>query len=279
MSNVRMIVINEFDSATVEQSIGTGVATLPPENMQIYNNSRVFRSLSVANTVLRGNFEDIRLMSACVLWRHNLTNAATMRIELFANANQGGAKVFDSGEINAIQQIVFGDWDWRVQPVVASAFDSWDVRYSQLWFTEVFAASYRITVKDPLNTAGHLDIARIYIGRHFEPRVNFSYGRQYQYASNEQQHRTDDGSLFGQQSPLWRTAQFSLDYIDEADRSPLISSIRYAGTSLDFFISLFPGQGGQKEVENSFAAKFKQLPPITNSTYDNYNVPLTVEEC
>lgn len=279
MSNVRMIIINEFDSASVEQSTGTGVASLPPSNLQQYNNSRIFRSVSVANTVLRGNFEEIRLISACVLWRHNLTNAATMRLELFANANQGGTKVYDSGEINAVQQIAYGDWDWRVQPVVASAFDDWDIRYSQLWFAAVFARSYRITLKDPESSAGQLDLTRIYMGRHFEPSVNFSYGRQWQFGSAEEQFRTDDGSLFSQQSPKWRTAQFSLDYIDEGDRPALISSIRYAGISRDFFISLYPGQGGQKEVENSFACKFKQLPVITNTAINNYQAPLNVEEC
>lgn len=279
MSNVRMVIINEFDAGSVTQSTGTSVASLPATNMQFYNNSRVWRSLSVANSVLQGNFPDLKLLSAFVLWRHNLTNAATMRIQLYAEANQSGVVVFDSAELPAVQQITFGDWDWRIQPVVASAFDDWEVRYSQLWFNAVFARSYRITLKDPLNTAGHLDCARIYMGRHFEPSVNFSYGRQWQLGSNEQQFRTDDGSLFSSNSPTWRTSQFSLDYIDESDRPGLIAALRYAGITRDFFISLYPGQGGQKEVGNSYACKFKTHPVITNSAYNNYKAPLAVEEC
>lgn len=279
MSNIRMVVINEFDSATVTQSAGTAVASLPAANMQMYNNSRIWRSLTVASSVLQGNFADIKLISALVLWRHNLTNAATIRLQLYASANQTGTVVYDSGEMPAVQQITFGDWDWRVQPVVASALDDWAVRYSQLWFAAVFAASYKITIKDPLNSSGQLDATRIYMGRHFEPAVNFSYGRQWQLGSNAQQLRTDDGSLFTTQSPTWRTSQFTLDYIDEGDRANLVAALRYAGTSRDFFISLYPSQGGQKEVENSFAAKFKQLPSITNSAFNNYKAPLSVEEC
>ncbi len=279
MSNVRMVMINEFDAATVSQSAGVTVPTLPATNMQFYNNSRIWRSLSVDLSVLQGNFADISLISAFVLWRHNLTNAATIRLQLFASANQTGTVVYDSGDIPAVQQITFGDWDWRIQPVVASALDDWAVRYSQLWFAAVFAASYKITIKDPLNASGQLDATRIYMGRHFEPAVNFSYGRQWQIGSNAQQLRTDDGSLFTTQSPTWRTSQFSLDYIDEGDRANLIKALRYAGTSRDFFISLFPEQGGQKEVENSFAAKFKQQPVITNSAFNNNKAPLSVEEC
>lgn len=279
MSNVRLVIINEFDSGTVTQSAGTSVVSLPASNMQVYNNSRIWRSLTVDNSALQGNFDDIRLISAFILWRHNLTNAATIRLQLYASANQTGTVVYDSGDIPAVQQITFGDWDWRVQPVVASALDDWAVRYSQLWFDAVFAASYKITIKDPLNASGQLDAARIYMGRHFEPAVNFSYGRQWQLGSNAQQLRTDDGSLFTSDSPTWRTSQFNLDYIDEGDRAALITALRYAGTSRDFFISLFPEQGGQKEVENSFAAKFKQQPILTNSAYNNYKAPLSVEEC
>lgn len=279
MSNVRMVMINEFDAATVSQSAGVTVPTLPATNMQVYNNSRIWRSLSVENSVLQGNFLDLKLLSAFVLWRHNLTNAATIRIQLYSEPNQGGAVVFDSTEIPAVQQITFGDWDWRIQPVVASAFDDWEVRYSQLWFNAVFARSYRITLKDPLNSLGHMDCARIYMGRHFEPSVNFSYGRQWQFGSNEQQFRTDDGSLFSRNSPKWRTSQFSLDHIDESDRAGLISAIRTVGITRDFFVSLFPGQGGQKEIENAYACKFRSYPAITNSDFNNYKAPLTVEEC
>jgi hypothetical protein len=279
MSNVRMVMINEFDAATVSQSAGVTVPTLPATNMQFYNNSRIWRSLSVDLSVLQGNFADLQLLSAFILWRHNLTNSSVMRLQLYAAPNQTGALVYDSGEIPAIQQITFGDWDWRIQPVVASALDTWDVKYSQHWFNSVFARSYRITLKDPLNPAPHLDCARIYLGRHFEPAVNFSYGRLWQLGSNEQQFRTDDGSLFSNTSPRWRTAQFSFDYIDDADRPGLMAALRYAGISQDFFISLYPEEGGQREVENAYACKFKQHPAVTNTAQNNYKIPLIVEEC
>ena len=278
MSNVRMLVINDFDKATVALTTGAVVATLPATNLQLYNNSRIFRSTSLS-IVLAGNFEDIRLISALVLWRHNITAAGTVRLQLYANANQTGAVVYDSGAIGALPQTAFGDWDWRIQPVVSSAFDSWATKYTQLWFDGVFARSYKITIADAVNPDNRIDITRIYMGRHFSPAVNFNYGNPWSFDSKEEPLRTDDGGLFGNATALWRKETFNLDHLNSADRASLIDGIRHVGRSKDWFISLYPEAGGQKEIEHSFACKFTQLPPVTATHFNNWSAPLAVEEC
>lgn len=275
---VRMLIVNDFDAASVGLASGVSLSTLPPTNLQIYNNSRVFRTQSLA-FVLQGNFADIRLISALVMWRHNLTAAATIRLELFANANQTGATVYDSQAQFALPQITFGDWDWRVQPVVASAFDGWATRYSQLWFEPVFARSYRLTVQDPMNAAGFIDVTRLYMGRHFSPAVNFNYGSQWDFESAEQAERTEDGGLFTTPSAVWRKQSFVLEHVDSADRAALNAAIRHVQRTKDWFISLYPGQGGQLEIEHSFACKFSSLPMNSNPSYNTWQYPLSVEEC
>lgn len=278
MSNIRMLVVNDFDEATVELASGIAVPTLPATNLQIYNNSRILR---VASTefVLEGNFEDIRLISSLILWRHNFTAAATFRLELFGNANQSGGTVFDTGVLNALPQITFGDWDWRTQPVISSALDSWATKYTQYWFNSIFASSYRLTVSDPLNDAGHLDLTRIYMGRHYVPSVNFSWGSQFSFGSNETQQRTDDGGLFSKATESWRKVQFTLEHLSEADRPGFVAAIRHVKLNSDWFISLYPEQAGQKEIEHSFACKFTALPPITSISFNKFSAPVAVEEC
>lgn len=277
-SNIRMLVVNDFDEATVVLGAGVAVPTLPASNLQIYNNSRILRVASPEFTLV-GNFADIRLISALVLWRHNLTAAATFRLELFANANQDGALIYDTGVLNAMPQITFGDWDWRIQPVVSSALDSWATKYTQHWFEPKFARSYRLTVSDELNEAGHLDLTRIYMGRHYVPAVNFSYGSQFAFGSSETQLRTEDGGLFSQASEVWRKVQFALEHLNEADRPGFIAAMRHVKLSRDWFISLYPDQAGQKEIEHSFACKFTSLPAVTSVSYDRFSTPITVEEC
>lgn len=278
MSNARLMVINEFDSAELTLSAGTAVPTLPPSHLQSYNNSRVMRAASAAFTLL-GDFGDITLCTGLVLWRHNWTAAATLRVELFAGPAQTGALIYDSGIIDALPQNAWTDWDWRVDPLVNSAFQGWSTQYSQLWFGEQFVYSFRITVSDPSNPLGYLDLTRVYMGRHFEPTVNFSWGSQLGFGAQDEQIRTDDGGLFSKDAPLFRKLNFTLDYLDESDRPELTKAIRHVRRSKDWFISLYPGQGGQKELESAFACKFVQLPPITAPNFNVFTAPLAVEEC
>ncbi|EHR42741.1 hypothetical protein [Alishewanella jeotgali] len=279
MSNLRIVAKNAFDDGSVMQIVGTGVTSLPPTNLQIYNNSKVFRSLSPEHTVLAGNFNDVELISACILWRHNLTNAAKIKLELFGLPNQQGTLIYDSGEIDAVAQITFADWDWRTQPVISGVLDEWDIRFSQLWLEPQFSRSYRLTITDPLNSNGHIDITRIYMGRHITPKVNFKYGNSWGLGSNEMQFRTDDGSLFSQNAPRWRQLNFTVANIPEGDRAGLLGAIRNVGKTKDFFISLYPEVGGQKEAESSFAGKFTTIPSLTANFYDNYTMPFSIEEC
>lgn len=278
MSKARLMVINEFDRAELALSSGTEVPTLPVSNLQIYNNSRLMR---VASTqfVLVGDFADITLCTGIVLWRHNWTAAATLRIELFNGPDSTGTLIYDSGIIDALPQTSWTDWDWRVDPLVNSAFVGWDTQYSQVWFAEQFVRSFRITVSDPGNTAGYLDLTRVYMGRHYEPSVNFSWGSQWAFDSKEEQIRTDDGGLFSKAAPVYRKLNFNFDYLDESDRPGLTSAIRHVRRSRDWFISLYPESGGQKELECAFACKFSTLPSISAPNFNLFSVPLAVEEC
>lgn len=277
-NNIRMLVINDFDDGTVSLTSGTAVPSLPATNLQKYNNSRIFRCASTA-AVLKGNFEDIRLISAFVAWRHNITAAGTIRLRLFANINQGGDVMYDSGEFPALKQTVFGDWDWRIQPVVSSAFDSWETKYSQLWFSGVFAASWEITLSDPVNPAGYLDVTRIYMGRHFSPRVNFNYGGTFGFDTASEQIRIEDGGLFSSGGEVWRKNSFTLAYLDSADRAAFIKALRDVKKDDDWFVSLYPEQSSQLEIENSYACKFTTLPPVTAANYNNWSAPVSIEEC
>ena len=278
-NKLRMLVINEIATTTLGLSLGAEIATLPLDNLKVYNNSRTFRTTDISEIQITGNFDDLKLITGFVLWRHNLSNTATMQLEFFDADNQSGLKVYDSNEISAIEQLNVSEWDWRTQPVVSSVFDSWDTRYSQIWLDDTFAKSFKLTIKDPLNTDKFIDITRIYMGQHFEPNYNFSYGHELGLDSNEQQFRTDDGSLFGYDTPKWRTQKFSLNYTSDLNRPLLSNAIRYAGLSKDWFVSMFPGAGGQKEIEYAFACKFTDLAGIKAAAENIFQSNISIEEC
>ncbi|RZF83705.1 hypothetical protein EXT46_05275 [Pseudoalteromonas sp. CO325X] len=277
---LRMLILNEADNAELSLANGVELATLPLSNLQRYSNSHSFRSTTLSNLVIAGNLADIQLLTALVLWRHNLSNAATWKLELFDGPHQSGERLYDSGNINVIPQITLNEWNWQTQPIIASSMDSWSTRFTQHWLKEaLFAKSFRITIDDPTNPDGFIDITRLYCGHHFEPTFNFSYGHELGFGTHASSERTDAGSIFSQALPTWRVAQFELSYIDEQDRPRLMNALRHVGLHRDWFISMFPGEGGQKESEYAFACKLTELPPATASHFNRYQMNFNVEEC
>lgn len=278
-SKMRMLIVNEIDNAELSVTTGTTVPALPVDNLKIYNNSRIFRSLSPANTVIVGNLADFTVVSALVIWRHNLSDAATLQLELFDDYNATGNKAYDSGVIAAVDEKIWSEWDWRVEPILSSVLDDWDIRYTQLFFDAAFCLSFKLTISDPLPPTPHTDITRLYLGRHFSPEVNFSYGSQQQYGSKETQFRTDDGSLFTQSAQRYRTSQFSLEHLSDADTADLNAALRHVGITRDFYISLHPNQDcGAKHVQTSYACKFTRYPALDSRYYNNQSAQFHVEE-
>ncbi|AIY65203.1 hypothetical protein [Pseudoalteromonas piratica] len=278
-NKIRMLINNEFDRASISMNVGAEVPTLPLKNMQKYGNSDIFRSTDSSEIQIVGEFADLVLISALVLWRTNFSDAGLMRLELFNDVNQLGKRVYDSGEIGVIQQVTVRDWDWRIQPIVSSVIKNLQTRFSQLWFEGVFAKSYRITIKDPLNIDNQLDIARIYMGRHFSPAVNFAYGSTFTINSNGEQFRTDGGSLHSQQAPTFRENSFSLNWLNDADVPFLSSAMRDVTTHKDWFISLYPGLNNQKEFDNAYACKFTTIEPLKGVAYNLYTQDFNIGEC
>lgn len=280
MSNVRMLLKNKWDEAQLTVVKGTEISTLPLAHSQLYG-----RSLTAGITpdetgvsVIEFNLPELTLLSGFVLYRHWLSNGAKWRLELFDGLNCSGIQLFDSELIDAIPTKTLGELDWLVDPLVASAFDSWPFKFSQLWFSDVFAFSGRLTLHDEYARDGIHEFDRIYMGVTFQPSVNFSWGGEFAWQTTATQKETAAGSVFAAKKPKTRQLAFSLDYIVESERPHLSAAFQDVGISEDWFISLYPELGGIKEIEHAMAAKFTSLPALINSAFNNYTTKYVVRE-
>lgn len=280
MSNVRMLLKNKWDEAELTLVTGAAIPTLPLSHSQLYG-----RSLTTGITpdemgvsVIEFNLPELTLLSGFVLYRHWLSNGAKWRIELFESLNCEGEQLLDSGLVDAVPTKTLGELDWLVDPLVASAFDNWPFKYSQLWFAETFAFSGRLTLQDGYARDGIHEFDRIYMGVAFQPSVNFSWGSEFAWQTTAQQKETAAGSVFAAAKPKTRQLAFSLDYIAETERPHLSAAFQYVGLSKDWFISMYPEAGGIKEIEHAMAAKFTSLPALINSAFNNYTTKYVVRE-
>jgi len=276
--NLRMIIVNDADKANLSLSVGSEVASLPLTNVQNNLNSRVFRTADVAQVQIAMTFDEPTILSGLVLWRHNLSDAATWQIELFSDvAMTQPITDGDSGELQAVEQKTLGEHDWLLDTLVSAVVNT-KLRASNHWFSSEAVQAVRITVKDPLNDYGFIDIGRIYSGIVLQPLVNFSYGHSLGWASQSQKKTTAGGSTFSKKRARPRKLSFSLDWISELERPHFFNAINRTGDDTDMYLSMYPEYGGQKEMQYAMACMFTTLPDFNNIHHDTYSTQYNVQE-
>lgn len=274
-----MMMVNRWDECALSVTTGNVIPSLPLSHSQTYGRSRTSGITPDSGvSVVMFNLPGLRLVNGLVLYRHWMSNGAKWRVELFEGADCSGALLYDSQLQDAIPTKTLGELDWLVDPLVASAFDTWPFRFSQLWFGETFALSGRITLQDDHSRDGIHEFDRVYLGQAFQPSVNFSWNSEFAWQTTAQQKVTSAGSVFATSKPLSRQLAMSLDYVPESERPHLSAAFQHVGLTKDWFISLYPQDGGTKEIEHAMAAKFTALPPLTNNFYNNYTAKFVVRE-
>ena len=193
-----MLIVNDGDDATVNQTVGTAVATLPLSNLQLYSNSRIFRSTDIAQVQFTYTWVQPRILSGVSLWRHSMSDTSTWRVELFEDVGMT-TLIEDSLIMPAVQQKALGELEFLIDPLVS---DGSDARFqsSDFWFNDCLVGAMRITLADTNNIKGHIDVTRIYVGRAQQPKVNFSFGHALGWLSTTKKKRTSGGTLYAKKT-------------------------------------------------------------------------------
>jgi len=277
---IRMLLDNAINDATLTLVTGTELLFLGLDNLKKYSNSHIFRTETTDEIVINGTFNGLKSVSGLVMHRHNLSATAKWRVEVFSGDHQNGEVLLDTGLIDVFETKLLGDLDFGIDDLVEAINDEWEVRYKPLWFAQVVAWSFKITIQDPDNAKGYIDIARLYFGQLFEPTVNFSLGSINQVDADEELIRTKGASLHTvKKSKQFRRFSWQFKYLPIDDRAAFYDAI-YQGTSAnDWFVSLYPGTGGKHEHHHAMACKFKTLPPFKHNLDLNWQASVVVEEC
>lgn len=275
-ANVRIITPNESDDAVLSASPAL-VSTLPVANLQDQTR-KVARTSSLATQHIYGNFNATKQISAFALVRHNLTAAGTYRLKLYDGLNQTGTLVYDSGSIALGSPKGWGEFVWGVDPWGADSFSGWPSAYVVQYFTQVTALSLDLQLDDPANTSGYMEAARLFIGSYFEPSKNMAWGLNMSWQENSTQERTDGGTLRTDARQPYRRWAFSLELLTQGERAQLANIFRKVGLRNDMFLSCFPAQGGQKEIDYAGAVKLKQMPEQPTDFINNWRNDLIFEE-
>lgn len=278
MTNLRIVGTNDADSAVL--SSGDFLGGLPVGNLQIEGRARVARTAnSTGYKNINGNWAAAKIVSAVVLYGCNFSSAASIRVRLWDGENQAGSIVYDSNEISALYSLGWGQFRWGIDGWGSTVFKGWASAFCVHWLPHAVAArSFQITFRDESNPAAYLQIKRLLIGAYFEPLVNVEYGIELGWSEDSTQTRTLGSTLPTDRRGQWRVMSGNLGGLNSGERAVFFEMTRELGLSREFFISVFPEQGGATERDYSMLGKFDQLPRIGLPSYNCFSGAFSMVE-
>lgn len=280
-TNVRFVMDNAADDATLSDGNSNILASLPEQNLQKSQRTKVVRTSNTSDLIINISWGGLaKFVSSTALMRHNLTSDSTWRVQLYADDNQSGAVEYDSGVVDAIPAKSLGDLDWGVDPLGASVFDGWDDgnRFTTIWFTQVTAKSARITVSDSGNADGYLQASRLIMGISSEPIINVDFGLTSSWQEQTKQVRSEGGSLRSDTKPQYRTFDMTMGNLSPGERSGFFENVRTVGLTQDFLVSVFPTLGGAQERDYTMQCKLTRMPTFSYWAHDLHKVTFNVAE-
>lgn len=257
-------------------------AELPVTNLQNARRAKTWRSTSLADQAIKGNFNEVKTISAMAFPRHNLSGNASIRYRLWNGINQGGSLLYDSGVVLQGDDLGWGEFGWGEQLWGGSTiFGSWSYAFASLWFDEYTTAqSFQLDVSDPANNAGWLEASRLITGQYFETSEPTDRALTLTWEDDSRRQRSAGGSRGGERRQTYRRWDLKLSVLSEADRAALMDICVHAGLGADMFVSFYTGAGGRQERDYAGNVYLAQMPDFTvrQDAYDRIEASIVFEE-
>lgn len=210
-----------------------------------------FCRIGRSSTQIMAKWAQPVIVGAVVLPQSTLGPGSSIRVRVYAD-EAGTVLVWDSGQ------------QWAVEPSGGNLARSGnDFAYCvaasvAVYLQEQLAAQcVVIDVADP--GASVIDIGRLLIGPWIEPRLGPSYGQTSQLVDMSTHTRTASGSLRTDRGPVARSLNFSLAYIERADRGR-IQQLLEQGLGCSIWVSLCAGDA-DKQLERDKAIYGRLMRP------------------
>lgn len=290
MANMRLMFPSASDDGSISAS-SEASSSLAAANLLSPKRNKLWRSSDLTDQILLGDFDELKNVMGLVLARNNISANGSVRARIYEAAGQTGALLFDSGILFQGDDPGYGEWDYGIFPYGGtSVYADWAYSYTAMWNIEaVTAASYRIDISDPANSAGYIEASRLYMGEYFSPDVNISRGLSMEWVDNTEQFRSAGGSLESDtEMEMFRRWEMRLGTLTQTERSTLLDIFLRAGKSQDMFLAGAPEIGAElgteaaekTERDYSGLVKITSMPRFINRIEDwtKYETALTFEE-
>lgn len=276
MTFMRVVPLNFHDAATLSTSLAP-VTDFPAEDTQNSIRSKGWRSPDLTTQYIAGTLDADRTATHFSLFRHTCAGA-NVRLQLYSDA-AWTTQVYDSTTV-AVRNVTATDpYDWGVDPLGIGQNDPFVTEAPfWLWFAATTFRSYKVTFSGTPLASAYFQVSRIWLGRYFELARQPIFGASIGPVDQTDRNRSIGGSLRTNLGAVWRTMTLDLSGVNEDERATWGKLGRYLGTGRDFVLSLYPGDGTEKERDHTLNVKFLALDPILRNTAV-YSKRLQLEEC
>lgn len=271
-----LIYPNRSDSATYGG--GNWVESMSLESLKSREFARVARSVDLSTesttfTIDFGRSWPIRLFS---FMAHNFTVSARIKIEASDNVDLS-APVLDAS-YDAYPSLVGSDWDintleWENDNYWLGSYTAEDTEgqtpiASILFSQNVVARYWRVTIYDPSNSAGFVQIGRLFLGDAFlQPTFNPAWGMDIGYEDATAVDTALNGAEFFDPREPIRVMRFQLQYLDDVEGyARALELTRRAGIWKEVFVIADPDDAVYA-MQRNFPARLRQLNPLETVMY------------
>ena len=279
--NLRVIAINDFDAATLTVTpavVSTG--KFSKEGLQDERRSRAMRTTATADQEILATWTQDVLISGIVIALHNLTSSSTGRVQAYSDTG-ATAEIYDSQvngvDLDMLYKISLGALDFGITPLGAQISD-YDLNNTPIWITPTICRAIKITLSDPANPDGYLQVGRVFAGRYIEPVINMDLGYVLTPVDKSTQTRTYGGTLNSEPENKYHQIQFKLSWLGAGDRERFVREFRRVGKLSQVYLSLFPNQKDAKEIDHQMIAKLTNDPNYSGGNQIYTDVNYTFEE-
>jgi len=278
MPNLRILARNIAETAELTESPAM-VATLPGSNLQLpTERERVARTTSLAAQDVKLAWPADQKANMRAGTRHNFTTAAYLRGLGYSTNDWTGSTIFDTGATAA----AFSTAGLNTDIDIYTEADFRHLKNTAQYFTAVTNMESMIcrwTDNSPANADGYMQATKLFVGQYFETTYQPPYGGvELTTMDDSVGGRAHDGSLLVSKGWKARRLVLDLQFIPEVDLNDLLAIARYLGKDREAFISLYPGEGGVKELYNQMACRLIESPTFNPHFVGLHKTRLVFEE-
>jgi hypothetical protein len=211
MSNVRFLYAFKFDDATITSS--SEESSLPDDNVVDDFVAKVWRATGDTSEWIKFDLGSAMKITMCAIFGHNLTNAATVKLQ--GNASDAwGAPIYDTAfTYDELALVLFLDQTLR-------------------W--------WRITVADAANPDGYIELGRVCAGEYIEPSVNVHQDVTKRFVDPSYKQYSEGRQGYAVEKDVYRVFEVMFDDIDRTQQDQLETMFRSVKTIRPLVVALDP---------------------------------------